>query len=139
MSVFFLQIVVAWSSTGSILGQFLFSLYVSPVGFIYDTHNAKFTNHHCYANDTQDYQSFSPLASNGLEECLGQLSRCVDEIIEWMSVPFKDQYRQVKFNMFGAPSYISSYGEISVRVGNDIIVTRSVRNLGFHMNSTMNN
>ena len=42
--------------------------------------------------------------------------------------------------MFALPAHVSRYGETSLRVGNDDIkVTRPVWNLGFYMNSTMNN
>ena len=59
----------------------------------------------------------------------------------WMSVNLlKINTDKIEFIMFGAPSYVSRYGDISVRVGNDDIkVTRSVQNLGFQMNFTMNN
>ncbi len=94
---------------GSILGSILFSLYISPVASICGRHNM---NHHCYADDTQNYQSFSPRASNGLEDGLGQLSKCVDEIIEWMSAYLlKINTDKTELIMFVSPSHVSLYGE----------------------------
>jgi len=58
---------------GSVLGQFLFTLYMLPLGDIIRKHGISF---HCYAEDTQLYISSRPDETQHFTE----LMECIAEI-----------------------------------------------------------
>uniref|UniRef100_A0A3P9JT56 Reverse transcriptase domain-containing protein n=1 Tax=Oryzias latipes TaxID=8090 RepID=A0A3P9JT56_ORYLA len=66
---------------GSILGPILFSLYLLPLGSIFEKHHVSY---HCYADDIQIYL---PLKSGGVQ-CVENLQRCLEEVKAWMNLNF---------------------------------------------------
>ena len=66
---------------GSILGPILFTLYTSPLGDICRSHNVVF---HSYADDQQNYMSFSPASQGSKDHCIQTLESCISDIHIWM-------------------------------------------------------
>uniref|UniRef100_A0A3Q4MNS6 Reverse transcriptase domain-containing protein n=1 Tax=Neolamprologus brichardi TaxID=32507 RepID=A0A3Q4MNS6_NEOBR len=62
---------------GSILGPVLFSLYMLPLGSIFQKHQIPY---HSYADDTQFYLSLKP----GADSTLQKVSECLSDIHCWM-------------------------------------------------------
>ena len=63
---------------GSILGPFLFSLYMLPLGSIIARHNLSF---HCYADDLQIYLPVKPNRNSA--QC--SLFDCIADIKQWLA------------------------------------------------------
>ncbi len=61
---------------GSILAPILFSLYMLPLGSIFNKHKVLF---HCYADDTQIHVTFKQNDNQNL-------SACLSDIKAWMSL-----------------------------------------------------
>ena len=66
---------------GSVLGPILFTLYTSPLGNICKKCGV---DYHCYADDMQNYLSFTPNIKGNQEECIKTLELCIAEIRKWM-------------------------------------------------------
>ncbi len=66
---------------GSILAPILFSLYMLPLGSIFNKHKVLF---HCYADDTQIYVPFKQNDNQNLSA----LTACLSDIKAWMSLNF---------------------------------------------------
>ena len=66
---------------GSVLVPILSTLHISPLGDICRKHGVIFQS---YADDQQNYLSFSPAQLGGKEKCLETLERCISDIHLWM-------------------------------------------------------
>ncbi len=66
---------------GSILAPILFSLYMLPLGSIFNKYKVSF---HCYADDTQIYVPFKQNDNQNLSA----LTACLSDIKAWMSLNF---------------------------------------------------
>ncbi len=65
---------------GSILGPILFSLYLLPLRFIFESHKVSY---HIYVDDTQVY---FPLKSGS--DSVSSLLACLEDIKNWMKIIF---------------------------------------------------
>ena len=67
----------------SILGPFLFTLFITPVGDIYESF---FIKYHGYADDQQVYCSFDPNEAQDINRTVSMIEKCVWSIRSWMRV-----------------------------------------------------
>ena len=66
---------------GLVLGPVLYTLFTLPVGDLCKKHNI---DYHGYADDTQNYHSFSPNLPGDEDCCITMLENCVSDIRVWM-------------------------------------------------------
>ena len=66
---------------GSVLGPILYTLFTSPVGDISRSHNV---GYHGFADDTQNYHSFTLGKSGEEEKCKQEIELCISDIRTWM-------------------------------------------------------
>lgn len=85
---------------GSILGPILFTLYMLPLGSIFQKYNISY---HCYADDTQLYLPLEPGHSNN--NTLESLHDCLWDVKSWIacsSLQLNDCKTEVV--LFGPPN-----------------------------------
>ena len=123
---------------GSVLGLILFSLYTSPIGNICRKHNV---NYHGYADDTQNYLSFSPNVPDNETTCLTTLHNCIQDIqILMKSNLLKLNDEKTEFMITGTRQQLHKVGKFMIEIGQDTIVnTPPPRNLGFHYDEEFKN
>lgn len=87
---------------GSILGPVLFSLYMLPLGSIFEKHNIVY---HCYEDNTQFYLPVTP--DNACS--LNNLFNCLDDIKCWKARNFLQlNDNKTEVIIFGPPSSVTS-------------------------------
>ena len=69
----------------SVLGPILFTLYTLLLGDICRKHNVEY---HGYADDQQEYLSFTPTETSNKEQCIENLEKCIDDIWLWFRTNF---------------------------------------------------
>ena len=113
---------------GSVGGPLLFSIYMLPLSQIIRKYNLQY---HCYADDIQLYQSFSPSQSNALS-ALENLEACVDEIKAWMMTnSLKLNDKKSEFILCGSKQQLAKFSVPSIRIGDaNIPPSNKCRNLG---------
>lgn len=112
---------------GSILGPILFSLYMLPLGSIFQKHGISF---HCFADDVQIYL---PLKSGN--DSFQTLLYCLDEVRHWMALNFLNlNEEKTEMIIFGDPDCVtgndSALGPLSKHC------RPNVKNLGVFINSS---
>ena len=121
---------------GSILGPFLFTLFITPLGDICRKYHIKF---HGYADDQQLYCSFDPKNRQDSSVAISRLEDCISSVRSWMRVNrLKLNDDKTEVIMLGTRSNLSKVENVTVKIGDDVIrPTKRVRNLGFHLSSNL--
>jgi hypothetical protein len=118
------------------LGPFLFTLFITPLGDICRQFNIKF---HGYADDQQLYCFFDPKDKQDISSSLSRLEECISSIRAWMRVNcLKLNDEKTEVILLDTKSNLCRVEDVTVKIGSDTIhPTKCVRNLGFHMSSTL--
>ena len=72
---------------GSVLGLILYTLFTSPLGNLSRSRSSSRSysiDYHGYADDTQNYHSFSPMIPGDEQLCLEELESCIQDVCIWM-------------------------------------------------------
>ena len=116
---------------GSVLGPILYTLFTSPVGDISWSHNI---GCHRYADDTQNYHSFTPSKAGDEEKCKREIEVCISDICIWMRTNLlKLNDKKTEFLIIGTKQQLSKVKMTSISVGQDEIpCSETARNLGYY-------
>ena len=114
---------------GSCLGPLLFTIYASA---LFDVVRKHLPTVHCYADDTQLYISFSPVAQSGQADAVAAIEHCTHDIRKWMS---QDKLlmndAKTELLLIGTRQQLAKVRIDSITIGNSDIAPQSpVRNLG---------
>ena len=114
---------------GSCLGPLLFTIYASA---LFDVVRKHLPTVHCYADDTQLYISFSPMAQSGQADAVAAIEHCTHDIRKWMS---QDKLlmndAKTELLLIGTRQQLAKVRIDSITIGNSDIAPQSpVRNLG---------
>ena len=118
---------------GSILGPFLFTLYIAPLQDAIQAYNL---NCMFYADDIQVYIAINP---NHLSDALTTLQQCVEHISSWStrnmfkSNPGKTKVLHFTSRFMKQPSF----GDSIIFAGTEINITKKARNLGVIMDNNL--
>ena len=124
---------------GSVLGPILYTLFTLSVGDLCKKHNI---DYHGYADNTQNYHSFSPNLPGDEDHCITMLENCVSDIIILMRMnKLKLNDEKTEFLVVTTRQQLAKVSKnIAIRVGPDLIKTSvSAKNLGYNLDSTMKN
>ena len=123
---------------GSVLVPILITLYVSPLGNICRNHGIDL---YSYANDKQNFHTFSPKVSVTKDLCVGQLESCLSDVRMWMQTNLlKLHENKTEFLLLGTKHQLLSEETHEIKIDKDCV--KSVicaRNLSFWMDSDLKN
>ena len=121
---------------GSVLGPIHLTLYITPLGDICRKHGVIF---HSYADDQQNYLSFSPANTVSRSLCLQTLENCIKDIKTWMHVNLlKLNDSKTEVLLLGTRQQLGIADTIKVKIGEDEITsTPYARNLSVFFNINM--
>jgi hypothetical protein len=117
---------------GSVLGPFLFSMFVSPVGRIIKQFGVQ---HHQYADDTQLYTAIKPGTGQ-----LNDISKCADAVTRWfLENGLLLNPSKTEAVIFGSRQQISKFTKNNNLTFSDTTLTTSntVKILGVTLDSTL--
>ena len=123
---------------GSVLGPILYTLFTSPVRDISRSHNI---GYHRFADDTQNYHSFTPSKVGDKEKCKQEIEVCISDIHTWMRTNLlKLNDEKTEFLIIGTKQQLSKVKTTSISVGQDEIpCSETARNLGYYYDQHMKN
>ena len=113
------------------LGPILYTLFTSLVGDISRRHNI---GNHGYADDTQNYHSFTPSKAGVKDKCKQEIEVCISDIHTWMRTNLlKLNDEKTEFLIIGTKKQLSKVKTTSISVGQDEIpCSETARNLGYY-------
>ena len=121
---------------GSVVGPWLFTKYILPVGDIIRRHRLSF---HIYADDTQIYTTFDPKVPGDAEVAMFKLRSALEEVKTWMTTN-KLKLNDSKTEFFIATNKQDASRLVNMRLSlQDVTVlpSTSVRNLGVVFDTSM--
>ena len=123
---------------GSVLGPILYTLFTSPVGDISRSHNI---GYHGFADDTQNYHSFTPSIAGDEDKCKWEIEVCISDMHTWMRTNLlKLNDKRTEFLIIGTKQQLSKVKTTSISVGKDEIpCSETARNLGYYYDQHMKN
>ena len=129
-------------SRGSVLGPILYTLFTSPLGNLSRLRSSTRSysiDYHGYADNTQNYHSFSPMIPGDEQLCLEELESCIQDVWIWMRTNLlKLNDDKTEFLIIGTPQQLAKIRTTSIKIGTDQIqCSESARNLGYFYDSTM--
>ena len=127
---------------GNVLGPILYTLFTSPLGGLSRLRSSTRSysiDYHGYADDTQNYHSFSPMIPGDEQLCLEELESCIQDVWIWMRTNLlKLNDDKTEFLIIGTPQQLVKVRTTSIKIGTDQIqCSESARNLGYFYDSTM--
>ncbi len=121
---------------GSVLGPILFTIYTSALSDILAEDEL---NYHCFADDTQLYLGFSPIAPNGQQDALNKMNLSLAKIKTFMSENrLKLNDDKTEFILIGSKYWLDKLNFDSIKMGNTTIkAVDKARNLGIIFDKEM--
>ena len=121
---------------GSVVGPWLFTKYILPVGDIIRSHRLSF---HIYADDTQIYTTFDPKVPGDAKVAMFKLRSALEEVKTWMTK------NKLKLNDSKTEFFIATNKQDAPRLVNmhlnlqdvTVLPSTSVRNLGVVFDTSM--
>ena len=127
---------------GSVLGPILYTLFTSPRGNLSRLRSSTRSysiDYQGYADDTQNYHSFSPMIPGDEQLCLKELESCIQDVWIWMRTNLlRLNDHKTEFLIIGTPQQLAKVRTTSIKIGTDQIQhSESACNLGYFYDSTM--
>ena len=127
---------------GSVLGLILYTLFTSPLSNLSRLRSSSRSHsidYHGYADDTQNYHSFSPMIPGEEQLCLEELESCIQDVQIWMRTNLlRLNDDKTEFLIIGTSQQLEKVRTTSIKIGTDQIqCSESAHNLGYFYDSTM--
>ena len=106
----------------------LYTLFTSPLGGLWRLRSSTRSysiDYHGYADDTQNYHSFSPMIPGDKQLCLEELESCIQDVWIWMRTNLlKLNDDKTEFLIIGTPQQLAKVRTTSIKIGTDQIPTQ---------------